>query len=339
MSNAKHRKRRKRSAGSSKTSKAPQAPLLFSDFGKKPLDLVEAGYSKDHKFSISTCSTTGAKLTSSAVKRGQLSTASVAAQYKYKDATINVIVDSKSPHLMISSVIMADFNSSNIKQKVPSIPEYFCFTEIAKIRFQHGYNIYQDLAFGMDQLYPQMQRQPGISAIKMTLHAQYLHKYAALATSFSLHHTPKIQLSASAGTSSLAFGIQTKYEIASRQFREIDAGFSMTKPNYDASITMGNKGDFLRASYIHYFDHKKKVAAAAVISHRFSKKENALTVGGSWNMDNITTVKARVDDRGKIMMLLKYGIKSKSCLTIASEFDTKSLNKIPGIGLAFSLVL
>lgn len=76
-----------------------------------------------------------------------------------------------------------------------------------------------------------------------------------------------------------------------------------------------------------------------MISHRFSKKENALTVGGSWIVDNITTVKARVDDRGKIMMLLQYGIKSKSCLTIASEFDTKSLNKIPGIGLAFSLVL
>jgi hypothetical protein len=39
---------------------------------------------------------------------------------------------------MMSSVIMADFNNSNIKQKVPSIPEYFCFTEIAKIRFQQG---------------------------------------------------------------------------------------------------------------------------------------------------------------------------------------------------------
>lgn len=298
MSNSKHRKRRKRSAGSSKTSKAPQAPLLFSNFGKKPLDLVEAGYSKDHKFSISTCSTTGAKLTSSAVKRGQLSTASVAAQYKYKDATINVIVDSKSPistTLTLSRKFLPSLNTSASLK----LPKYD----------------------------------------SSTLQAQYFHKYAALATSFSLHHTPKIQLSASAGTSTLAFGIQTKYEIASRQFREIDAGFSMTKPNYDASITMGNKGDFLRASYIHYFDHKKKVAAAAVISRRFSKKENALTVGGSWIMDNITTVKARVDDRGKIMMLLKYGIKSKSCLTIASEFDAKSLNKIPGIGLACSLVL
>lgn len=39
MSDSKHRKRRKRSAGSSKTSKAPQAPLLFSNFGKKPLGL------------------------------------------------------------------------------------------------------------------------------------------------------------------------------------------------------------------------------------------------------------------------------------------------------------
>ncbi|XP_061984926.1 mitochondrial outer membrane protein porin 2-like isoform X2 [Populus nigra] len=258
MSNSKYRKRRKRSAGSSKTSKVPQAPLLFSNFGKKPLDLVAEGYSKDHKFSISTCSTTGAKLTSRAVKRGRLSTASVAAQYKYKDATINVIVDSKSP---ISTTL--------------------------------------------------------------TLSRKFL---PSLNTSASLK-LPKYDSST------------TKYEIASRQFREIDAGFSMTKPNYDASITMGNKGDFLRASYIHYFDHKKKVAAAAVISHRFSKKENALTVGGSWIMDNITTVKARVDDRGKIMMLLQYGIISKSCLTIASEFDTKSLNKIPGIGLAFSLVL
>ena len=56
-------------------------------------------------------------------------------------------------------------------------------------------------------------------------------------------------------------------------------------------------------------------------------------------MDSITTVKARLDDRGKIMMLLQYGIKSKSCLTITSEFDTKSFNKIPGIGLALSCAL
>ncbi|KAG6736703.1 mitochondrial outer membrane protein porin 2-like isoform X1 [Populus alba x Populus x berolinensis] len=328
MSNSKHRKRRKRSAGSSKTSKAPQAPLLFSNFGKKPLDLVEAGYSKDHKFSISTCSTTGAKLTSSAVKRGQLSTASVAAQYKYKDATINVIVDSKSPistTLTLSRKFPPSLNIS-VSLKFPKYDSSMISTTLTLSR----------------KFLPSLNTSASLKLPKYdssTLQAQYFHKYAALATSFSLHHTPKIQLSASAGTSTLAFGIQTKYEIASRQFREIDAGFSMTKPNYDASITMGNKGDFLRASYIHYFDHKKKVAAAAVISRRFSKKENALTVGGSWIMDNITTVKARVDDRGKIMMLLKYGIKSKSCLTIASEFDTKSLNKIPGIGLAFSLVL
>ncbi|KAI5604098.1 hypothetical protein POPTR_001G294100v4 [Populus trichocarpa] len=303
MSNSKHRKQRKRSAGSSKTSKVPQAPLLFSNFGKKPLDLVEAGYSKDHKFSISTCSTTGAKLTSRAVKRGQLSTASVAAQYKYKDATINVIVDSKSPISTTLTLSRKFLPSLNISASL-KLPKYDYST----------------------------------ISTTLTLSRKFL---PSLNTSASLK-LPKYdssKLSASVGTSSLAFGIQTKYEIASRQFREIDAGFSMTKPNYDASITMGNKGDFLRASYIHYFDHKKKVAAAAVISHRFSKKENALTVGGSWIVDNITTVKARVDDRGKIMMLLQYGIKSKSCLTIASEFDTKSLNKIPGIGLAFSLVL
>ncbi|KAB5520679.1 hypothetical protein DKX38_024998 [Salix brachista] len=327
MSNSKHRKQRGKNAGGSKTSRVPQAPLLFSNFGKKPRDLVAAGYSKDLKFSISTCSTNGVKLTSHAVKRGRIPTAIVAAQHKYKDVIIDVEADSKSP---ISTTLTLS------KKLLPSLDTS------ASLKLSNDSNMISTTLTLSRKFLPSLNT---CASLKLpnydssTLQAQYFHKYAALAMSFPLHHTSKIQLSASAGTSSLAFGVQTKYEIASRQFREFDAGFSMTKPNYDASITLGNKGDFLRASYIHYFDHKKKVAAAAVISHRFSKKENALTVGGSWIMDNITTVKARLDDRGKIMMLLQYGIKSKSCLTITSEFDTKSFNKIPGIGLAFSCAL
>ena len=56
-------------------------------------------------------------------------------------------------------------------------------------------------------------------------------------------------------------------------------------------------------------------------------------------MGNLTTVKARFDDHGKRMTLLQHKIKSQSCLALTSEFDTKALDKIPGIGLALTLVL
>ncbi|CAK7330149.1 unnamed protein product [Dovyalis caffra] len=264
------------------------------------LDLVAGGYREDHNFSISTCSNTGVKITSHAVKHGRFSTQDVAAQYHYKDATINVKADleSKSP---ISATLTLS------RKFLPSL------NTTASLKLPN-YN-------------------------SSTLRAQYFPKHAGLAMSVSLYHTSKIQLSASVGTSSFAFGIQTEYNITSKQFREFDAGISMTKPNHEASITMGNKGDFLRASYIHYFDRKKKVAAAAVISRRFSKKENTLIVGGSWIMDNLTTVKARFDYHGKMKMLLQHKIKPKSRLTVSSEFDTKAINKIPGIGLTLSLVL
>ena len=100
-----------------------------------------------------------------------------------------------------------------------------------------------------------------------------------------------------------------------------------------------NKGDFLRASYIHYFDHERKVAAVAVIGRTLSRKENAFAVGASWIMDDLTTIKARFDSRGKLVTVLRHKIKPKSYFTISGEFEPKALDKTPEIRLGLSLVL
>ncbi|KAL3580400.1 hypothetical protein D5086_018235 [Populus alba] len=63
---------------------------------------------------------------------------------------------------------------------------------------------------------------------------------------------------------------------------------SMLTQNYQT-----NKGNLLRASYAHYFDHEKKVAEAAVVSRMLSEKENVLVVGGTWIMDDKTTLLVR----------------------------------------------
>lgn len=73
-----------------------KGPGLFSEIGKKAKDILTANYTTDHKVSINTCSENGVILTSTAVKKGSLSTSDLAAKYKYKNVLIDVKVDTES---------------------------------------------------------------------------------------------------------------------------------------------------------------------------------------------------------------------------------------------------
>lgn len=99
----------------------------------------------------------------------------------------------------------------------------------------------------------------------------------------------------------------------------------------------GDKGDTIRASYIHHLDQLKKSAAVGEITRRFSTNENTFTVGGSYAVDNLTVVKTKLNNHGKLGTLLQHEIIPKSILTISSEFDTKALDKTPKFGVALAL--
>jgi len=99
----------------------------------------------------------------------------------------------------------------------------------------------------------------------------------------------------------------------------------------------GDKGDSIRASYVHHLDLLKKSAAAGEITRRFSSNENTFTVGGSFAVDHLTVVKAKLNNHGKLGALVQHEVIPKSVLTISSEFDTKALDKNPRFGLAIAL--
>ncbi|KAJ6740454.1 VOLTAGE-DEPENDENT ANION-SELECTIVE CHANNEL [Salix purpurea] len=73
-----------------------KGPVLFADIGKKAKDLLTKDYNSDQKFSVSTYSDAGVALTSTAVKKGGLSTGDVAALYMYKNTTFDVKFDTGS---------------------------------------------------------------------------------------------------------------------------------------------------------------------------------------------------------------------------------------------------
>lgn len=105
------------------------------------------------------------------------------------------------------------------------------------------------------------------------------------------------------------------------------------------TIFRTNNGELLTASYVHFLDQEKKISAAAEITRNLSTQASTFRLGGSFTVDRLTTLKARLENCRKLKILVCHNIKTRSHLTICAELDTKHFNKIPKIGLALALVL
>lgn len=169
------------------------------------------------------------------------------------------------------------------------------------------------------------------------LEVQYFHDHATFTTAVALNQSPAIDVSTTIGTPSIAFGAEAGYDTTSGNFTKYTAGISVTKPDSSASIILGDKGDSIRASYVHHLDQFKKSAAVGEITRKFSTNENTFTVGGSYAIDHLTVVKAKLNNNGKLGALLQHEVIPKSVLTVSGEVDTKALEKNPKFGLAIVL--
>uniref|UniRef100_A0A6M2EQD3 Uncharacterized protein n=1 Tax=Populus davidiana TaxID=266767 RepID=A0A6M2EQD3_9ROSI len=169
------------------------------------------------------------------------------------------------------------------------------------------------------------------------LEVQYFHDRASFTTAVALNQSPAIDVTATIGTPTIAFGAEAGYDTTLGSFTKYTAGISVTKPDSYASLILGDKGDSLRASYVHHLDLLKKSAVAGEITRRFSTNENTLTIGGSFPVDHLTVVKAKLNSHGKLGALVQHEVIPKSVLTISSEVDTKALDKSPRFGLAIAL--
>ncbi|XP_059624005.1 mitochondrial outer membrane protein porin 2-like [Cornus florida] len=166
---------------------------------------------------------------------------------------------------------------------------------------------------------------------------QYFHHHATFTTAIGLNQTPAIDLSTTIGTPTIVFGAEAGYDTASGKFTKYTAGISVEKPDSYASIILADKGDTIRVSHVHYLDELKRSATGGEITRRFSTNDNTFTFGGSFAVDNLTVVKAKLNNHGTLGALLQHELMPKSVLTISSEFDTKALEKTPRLGLSLAL--
>ncbi|KAF8378401.1 hypothetical protein HHK36_029740 [Tetracentron sinense] len=266
------------------------------------LDLLYKDYQSDHKFTITTYSSTGVvsifllrAITSSATKKGDLFLADVNTQLKNKNITTDVKVNTNSNL----------FTTITVDEPAPGLKTIFSF-------------IVPDQRSGKVEL-------------------QYLHDYAGISTSIGLTANPIVNFSGVVGSNVVSLGTDVCFDTATGNFTKCNAGLSFSNADLIASLTLNDKGDTLNASYYHTVGLLTNTAVGAELSHSFSSNENTLTIGTQQSLDPLTTVKARVNNYGKASALIQHEWRPKSLFTISGEVDTRAIEKSAKVGLALAL--
>ncbi|CAM6039059.1 unnamed protein product [Sphagnum compactum] len=169
------------------------------------------------------------------------------------------------------------------------------------------------------------------------LELQYRQDYAAITGTIGLTQSPIVEATGVVGSDGFAFGGELGFDSTSGNLTKYNAGLSFIKSDFNASLILADKGDTLKASYLHTVSPVSRTTVAAEIAHKISKNENTFTVGGLYELDVLTTAKARLNNHGKLAALVQHEWRPKSLVTISGEVDTKALDKSAKMGLAISL--
>lgn len=166
---------------------------------------------------------------------------------------------------------------------------------------------------------------------------QYHHENAGISSIIGMTAAPVVEVNGAFGSERFAIGGDAAFDTSSGVFTKYNAGFGVNEPDFSAAILLMDKGDTLKASYLHNTSPDKKTTVVAEIAHKFSKNENTFTLGSSHVLDPITTMKTRLNNHGKVGALVQHEWRPKSTITVSAEVDTKALDKQAKVGLALAL--
>lgn len=98
-----------------------------------------------------------------------------------------------------------------------------------------------------------------------------------------------------------------------------------------------DKGETLKASYIHLFNPTNGATVAAEVTHKLKTKENYFTIGSSHALDSSTLLKTRFSNSGKVGLLCQHEWRPKSLVTLSAEYDPKVVRSPSRLGVAISV--
>ncbi|PIN14095.1 Porin/voltage-dependent anion-selective channel protein [Handroanthus impetiginosus] len=170
---------------------------------------------------------------------------------------------------------------------------------------------------------------------KLDLH--YFHHHANVNSSIGLNPSPLVEVATAFGSKDVAIGGEIGFDTSSLSFTKCNAGISFNKPDFSAALILTDKGQSVKASYVHLVNPLSGTEIAAEMTHRLSGFENSFSFGSIHKVDPLTLVKTRFSDNGKVALLCQHEWRPKSLATVSAEYDTKAINVAPKFGLSIAL--
>ncbi|XP_052182597.1 mitochondrial outer membrane protein porin 4 [Diospyros lotus] len=169
------------------------------------------------------------------------------------------------------------------------------------------------------------------------LDVQYFHNHAAINSSIGLNPAPLLEVATAFGNKDLTLGGEIGFDTASASFTKCNAGIGFMKTDFSVALLLLDKGQTLKASYIHTLNPLNGTVVAAEMTHRLSTFDNSFSIGSSHAINPYTRLKARFSDNGRIAMLCQREWRPNSLVTFSAEYDSKATKAAPKFGLALAL--
>jgi len=175
--------------------------------------------------------------------------------------------------------------------------------------------------------------------------AEYQQEYFSL--SGQVEHnseTTKLEATAVVGFDGFSVGGQARYDTATSDLEDYNAGAEYTKEDFTATIVTTDRADKLVASYFHKIKNRN-AGLKTVIGGRFeydlTKQANnrVLSIGAEHDIDKLTTARGKIDSNGTIAAVVEHRLDNPSLkLQLAAQWSGKNKTTSPekyGLGMCF----
>merc|ERR1712216_811370 len=147
-----------------------------------------------------------------------------------------------------------------------------------------------------------------------------------------LTSTPKAEVSVTVGHSGLGAGAEAGYCTKASAVTKWGIGAAYAASDYKCALLVADKGDTLKASYVHSVSASTTVGGEVV--RKFAKDTTNFTVGAAHKLENGAITKAKIDNTGIASILYEQEFAPKSKTAVTLQFDTMNLNKSARVGVA-----
>jgi len=147
-----------------------------------------------------------------------------------------------------------------------------------------------------------------------------------------LTSTPKAECSMSVGHGGLSVGAEAGYCTKTTSVTKWSLGAAYVASDYKCALIVGDKGDSVKASYVHTVSADTSVGGEVV--RKFGADSTTFTVGAAHKLENGASTKAKIDNSGIASLLYEQEFAPKSKTAVTLQFDTMNLNKSAKVGVA-----